>query len=222
MVLDAIDVMICIAILGIVLHNYKKDKSVKEQISDIMMEGLGVRDNSENEFVIRAMELEKRINAIINSVRVRFPKFAEDIKVKEYTATIDLLITKEITIVETLELSSKTDIPRMMKDVDYRITELDALDAERKKALKEPYLKRKEELKGQLKLIERLQDQKELLGLRVASANHALEKLLLNLANVTSMSSVDDVGAISIFNKEVDELNLYHTDLVEAYNEICS
>ncbi|MGL1891840.1 MAG: 2TM domain-containing protein [Spirochaetaceae bacterium] len=201
--------------VGIASHwgPYTNKKSYVEYDENIEVD-LG--EDIPNTQLQKAITLRNSIITVIDEIRVKFKYFAADLlpKIDSYVETIKLLTKKE----EDLERSLKQISISELQDEKSKI--IDKRDKAESDRLITEYNNFIEEIDNHIVTIKRLEEQKELLQLKIITSINSLKHLNLELVGMKSKTTVEDTTILEDFDKKSADLALYYKDLLESYDEV--
>lgn len=171
---------------------------------------------SENSHLEKALKLKESTLSVITEVSAKFRGFPQEILVviDEYVETVKLLSLKEADLDKALEEINRAEIVEEIKELNEKI------DAGVSGTLQFEYNKHIDELNTQLSTIEKLEEEREILSLKVASAINNLKQLNLELISIKSKTTFEDRSIIDNFERKSKELSLYYKDLMDSYDEV--
>lgn len=171
---------------------------------------------SSNEHLDRALKLKESTIKVINEVKGKFRGFADETLpvIDSYVETIKLLTEKE----EDLEKALKEiDRDEIINEKEKLIIKKEASTSETLTAEYDKYI---EEFNTQLRTVDKLAEERELLSLKVVSAINNLKQLNLELISIKSKTTIEDRSIIDNFEKKSKELSIYYKDLMDSYDEV--
>lgn len=174
------------------------------------------QSKSPNEHLNRALKLKESTIKVIHEVKSKFKGFAEDSLpvIDSYVETIKLLTEKEEDLETALKEVNKEEI---LSEKEKLIVKKESAGSEN---LKNEYNKYINEFDVQLETVKKLEEEKELLSLKVVSAINNLKQLNLELISIKSKTTIEDRSIIDNFERKSKELSLYYKDLMESYDEV--
>ena len=130
-----------------------------------------------------------------------------------YSGQIRELCRKESEVAEVVGLVKTEELDRERDDLQSK------LDAEGAEAMKREYRRAIGEIDRQKDSLSKLEQQREILSLRIRSAVNSLRQLQIDLARMGSVSASDGMSDAALRDK-FDELSAYLDDLNESYSEL--
>jgi hypothetical protein len=125
------------------------------------------------------------------------------------------------------ELSDKNaDLAEIMSGIPMSSLERDLKELERKRDLadservRDEYERSIQQIRDQKRSFLELQNEKEMLGLRVQSALNALKQMQIDLARMRSLSPKEEQQSLSTLREKSQDLSLYLEDLRKGYEEL--
>lgn len=164
-------------------------------------------------------QAEKLKNSIITQIKDS-PKLREkvDADIEEllnnYYSKLKQLIERDKEVTETINSIS-------IEEVDAQIDKLRAKhDKSRSELLKKEYLKSIAQYERHKVSYEELENQKEIIYLRVSSALMSLKQLQLDLTSIEDIIGSEDDNSLKSLEARSAELNRYVTNLRQSYQEL--
>jgi len=111
------------------------------------------------------------------------------------------------------------EIPKAEIEDDRRKLEAKVESAASEK-LKQEYCRSIEELDQHITAYHKLEEQRELLDLRIRSAINTLKKLRLDIARINSITQVHSMPHFDEVKQQSEELSEYMQDLAGGYQEL--
>lgn len=125
------------------------------------------------------------------------------------------------------ELSDKNaDLAEIMSGIPMSSLERDLKELERKRdqadsdRVRDEYERSIQQIRDQKRSFLELQNEKEMLGLRVQSALNALKQMQIDLARMRSLSPKEEQQSLSTLREKSQDLSLYLEDLRKGYEEL--
>jgi len=201
--------------IGVASHwaSYTNRKSYEEPIN---IDPNDISDILTNSQLQRAIVLRESILSTIVEIRHKFKDFASDIlpKIDSYVETIQLLTQKEEDLDELLKESSTNDLILDKEELKNKKGNTDS------PVLITEYNRLIDDIDNQITTIKKLEEDKELLKLKITSSINSLKHLNLELVGIKSQTTLEDSSILDDFDKKSSELALYYKDLLESYNEL--
>lgn len=169
-----------------------------------------------NKNISSAEIIKEKIIEIILEIKGKFSTFAEDIlpKIDDYVETISLLSKKKSDLKKILSESSLKNLEQEKEEL------IKKREAASSSALILEYDKHIDDIINHISTIRGLEEQKELLGLKIDNAINNLKQLHLELVGMKSKTTYEDTSVLDDFEKKSSDLTLYYNDLLESYDEL--
>lgn len=163
-----------------------------------------------------AYKIKDSVVDIIMKIRKKFKNFAVDMlpKIDDYVDTIVLLSEKKIDLEITLD---EISIDKINEERDILLEKMNNTESQ---VLKDEYQKTLNETENHLNTIKKLNEQCELLQLKITTSISSLNQLKLELIGMKNKTSYIDSSILDDFDKKSADLALYYKDLLESYDEL--
>lgn len=164
----------------------------------------------------KAHKLKESTVEVINEVTAKFKGFPQEILnvIDDYVETVKLISIKESDLEKALEEIDRGEVEKEIDEVKSKIESVSS------PSLQFEYTKHLDELEKQIETIGKIEEEKELLSLKVSSAINNLKQLNLELISIKSKTSFEDRSVIDNFERKSKELSLYYQDLMDSYDEV--
>jgi class 3 adenylate cyclase len=212
--------------VGLLIHMsvaLPKIASLKRKLKEIIGKAGGVftgkkqKSHAEEEtLVAEALSIRDAIIAEIDSYGKKSSPIDADMKP---------LLIKYVDQVRDLN-SRYAEVDRLISSIPMNDLDSDMMKLrEKSEQSKSPYMKQEyeksiEEIKRHRHSFEELNNQKEIIGLRLKSSMNNLRQLQIDLARMKSLSVSGDSASVSLLKDKTKELSQYLDDLREGYREL--
>ncbi len=163
-----------------------------------------------------ALKLKESIIEVIDGIRYKFKNFASDLlpKIDNYVDTIELLTKKEEDLNNSLEEVNEQDLLNEKSDM------IAKQEKSESKILIQEYDKLIKDIDKHLATIEKIKEQKEILGIKITTSINSLKHLKLELISLSSNTTLEDSSILDDFTEKSLELAQYYKDLLESYDDL--